>query len=99
MQWDGSQAHTPRGRGGEMSKRPVVSPSIKERKQMCSDLGLYYKGISEHGDSLILLDRLIRAMDLLDRVSVAECRVDTHWYKDYFLLGGQHMILTNEGWE
>lgn len=37
----------------------------KERRKLCRALGLYLSGLSEHGDSLILLDRLIQARRLI----------------------------------
>jgi hypothetical protein len=44
--------------------------------------------------------KLEKAMNLLDRAAEAhEAAPDAQWFKEYFLLGGQHMILTDEGWE
>ena len=43
---------------------------------------------------------LEKAMDLLDRVVSAETPApDPKWFREYFLLTGQHMICTEEGWE
>lgn len=46
--------------------------------------------------------RLIIATDLLDRIVASiEDRPagDIQWWRDYYLFSGQHMILTDEGWE
>ena len=46
--------------------------------------------------------RLVTATDLLERIvsSINDRPVgDTSWWRDFFLFTGQHMILTNEGWE
>jgi hypothetical protein len=45
---------------------------------------------------------LKKAMDLLDRAAaqLADARApDATWWKEYFLLTGEHMVLTDEGWE
>jgi hypothetical protein len=39
------------------------------------------------------------AMDLLERVDKNETLPpDATWYRDYYVLTGEHMILTDEGW-
>jgi hypothetical protein len=44
--------------------------------------------------------KLRDALSLLERVVAAEIQApDPQWFRDYFLLTGQHMILTEEGWE
>ena len=46
--------------------------------------------------------RLRIATDLLDRIvaCVEDHPIsDTSWWRDYYLFTGQHMILTDEGWE
>ena len=46
-------------------------------------------------------DKYRAAMDLLDRAAVVleERPQDTNWLRDFYLLTGDHMILTDEGWE
>jgi len=45
-------------------------------------------------------EELKKALDLLERAVADEIRApDPQWFRDYFLLTGQHMILTDEGWE
>ena len=45
-------------------------------------------------------DRLLMALELLERVvEVLEDTPDKAWWREYFLLTGRHMILTDEGWE
>jgi hypothetical protein len=45
-------------------------------------------------------EKLKKALDLLERAVADEIRApDPQWFRDYFLLTGQHMILTDEGWE
>jgi hypothetical protein len=44
---------------------------------------------------------LKRSLELLDSI---HCLIDEHapdgkWFKDYFTLTGDHMVLTEEGWE
>jgi len=79
----------------------MQSKTTKERRKMCKKLGLYYEGISAHGDSLIILDRLIRAMNLLERAKpkFEDGGPDAEWHRDFFLLAGDHMICTDEGWQ
>lgn len=44
-------------------------------------------------------EKLDFAMDLLDRVDKNETDPpDATWYRDYYVLTGAHMILTDEGW-
>ena len=46
--------------------------------------------------------KLETAMKLLDRAAnrlADDTAPDTEWWKDLFLLTGEHMILTEEGWE
>ena len=43
-----------------------------------------------------------KAMDLLDRAAAHmadRSAPDSEWWKEYFLLTGEHMVLTDEGWE
>jgi hypothetical protein len=43
-----------------------------------------------------------KAMDLLDRAAnrlADDTAPDARWWKDLFLLTGQHMVCTEEGWE
>ena len=47
-------------------------------------------------------EKLAKAMDLLDRAAerIADSPApDERWWLDLFALTGQHMILTDEGWE
>lgn len=39
---------------------------------------------------------LVRAADYF---SSAETTPDKDWFKDFYLLTGEHMVLTDEGWE
>ena len=44
-------------------------------------------------------EKLERAMSLLERIE--DCEIpepDKDWYKEYYLLTGNHMIFTAEGW-
>lgn len=44
-------------------------------------------------------EKLDLAMDLLERVEKNETDPpDETWYRDYYVLTGHHMILTDEGW-
>lgn len=45
--------------------------------------------------------KLEKAMDLLNRVEAGEAIVhrDFNWYRDFYLLTGDHMVRTDEGWE
>lgn len=44
-------------------------------------------------------EKLDLAMDLLFRIEANETvPPDPHWYRDYYVLTGAHMILTDEGW-
>ena len=44
--------------------------------------------------------KLETALALLQRVVDASSQApDPEWYRDYFLLVGSHMILTEDGWE
>lgn len=46
-------------------------------------------------------EKLERALNLLERA--AECfdggGPDKNWFREYFILTGAHMILTDEGWQ
>jgi hypothetical protein len=44
--------------------------------------------------------RLTKAMDLLTRAAdyFSEDAPDREWFHDLYLLTGEHMILTDEGW-
>jgi hypothetical protein len=79
----------------------MEAKTIKQRRALCKELGLFYDGITSHGDSLILLDRLIHAMDLLERAEpkFEDGGPDVDWHRDFFLLTGDHMICTDEGWQ
>lgn len=46
-------------------------------------------------------ERLELATDLLNRAAddMEDRSPDTTWLRDYFTLTGEHMILTDEGWE
>jgi hypothetical protein len=48
-----------------------------------------------------LYDRYRAAVDLLDRAAVVleEHPPDVSWLRDFYLLTGDHMILTDEGWQ
>ena len=49
---------------------------------------------------MTLEEKYDKAMDLLERVAVyIERSPDTNWWRDYFLLTGDHMICTDEGWQ
>lgn len=44
-------------------------------------------------------EKLELAMDLLFRAEANEMLApDQDWYRDYYVLTGSHMILTDEGW-
>ncbi len=54
-----------------------------------------------HADLTAAQQKLAKAMDLLDRASSRfedATPPDATWYKELFLLTGEHMILTEEGW-
>ena len=46
-------------------------------------------------------ERLAKAMNLLSRAGelFEDSAPDTAWWRDYFLLAGEHMVCTEEGWE
>lgn len=44
-------------------------------------------------------EKLEMAMGLLERVEANEVAPDVEWFHDYYLLTGDHMICTDEGWE
>lgn len=46
-------------------------------------------------------DKLAKALDLLERAGerFEETPPDAFWWENYFQLTGQHMILTDEGWQ
>lgn len=45
-------------------------------------------------------EKLAKAMDLLGRAVATEMMApDPTWFREFFLLSGDHMILTDEGWE
>jgi hypothetical protein len=46
-------------------------------------------------------EQLQKAMDLLERASekLSEQPPDNTWWRDYFMLTGEHMICTEEGWQ
>lgn len=48
-----------------------------------------------------LIDTVRVCMDLLERAGekLGEDPPDTHWWEDWFTLIGEHVILTDEGWE
>ena len=48
-----------------------------------------------------MADKLEQAMNLLDRAAEAfsDNAPDPKWFRDYYLLTGDHMILGEEGWE
>lgn len=49
-----------------------------------------------------MVDRIEAAEDLLKRVArnMEEAPAfDPEWWRDYYLFTGEHMILTDEGWE
>jgi hypothetical protein len=76
-------------------------PTKDESKKMCKRFGLYFEGIQTHGDSLILLNKFCLAMSLVERAAevFSDNPPDYEWFRDYYLISGEHMILTDEGWE
>lgn len=46
-------------------------------------------------------EKLELALDLLDRAAndMEDRSPDSTWLRDFFVLTGDHMILTDEGWE
>lgn len=76
-------------------------PTTDEARKLCKRFGLYFDGLRTHGDSIILLNKFCLAMSLVERTAEAtgDNPVDDQWFRDYFLITGEHMILADGSWE
>jgi hypothetical protein len=88
-----------------MDKTPLSDADIYEAKQTCVELGectASYHLVQLISEVERLKANLETATSLLKRIAdKAEegPTGDPQWWRDYFLFTGEHMILTDEGWE